>query len=351
MGQELIRRQIGNTILVVNSSLVGGTTGVGQVSERWLKPRFFVFILGGVLAQILAISVIMIFFNVGLRDMRNSGEASLIHDIFFCNAFLILLNLIPYRANVLGLRVPNDGLRLWKLPFMKQNEIQEILSTGKIMEAFELYEAKKYREAEQAHRECADIYPTILMPKVNISATLIKQLKLNEAIALLESQIGSYKKDPYENFLYENLAWAYFLKKGEEALRMANYYSAKAIELSPKQPNIRCTRGCILVEKGAVSEGIKLLRKIAKLSQPFNEWFNCPSAFIGLAHGYYRKGSQKKALQYVNKLEASYLQLDLDYQALFEHVVEKTDNFGRLMRYECVARRNKGLLPQTEELS
>jgi tetratricopeptide (TPR) repeat protein len=351
MGRELTRKQIGNTLIVVNSGFGGGMTGVGQVSERWLKPRFFIFVLGGVLAQSLAIVAIMLYFDVRLRDLWAFREVPFAHIFIYCNVILILVNLFPFRINMLGVRVPNDGLRIWKLPFMEPREVQEILSMGKIMEALELYEAKQYRETEKAFRECVHIYPATLIPKINLSAALIKQLKLDEATTLLELQKDCHEDDPYVSLLYNNLAWAYLLKKDEDSLRLADHYSARAIELSPKQPNILCTRGCVLIEHGEFKDGIKLIRKLANLRQPFDDRINSPAAFIGLAYGYYQRGNQKKALQYVNKLEASFIHLDLDYQVLFELVVEKTDNFGRPLVSEIIDNSEAGLVPQAEELS
>ncbi len=330
LGREIARKQFGETFFIITSGFGGGLTYIGHVSEQVLKLRFLIFVLGGVVAQGFAIALTMLIFNIQIHEVWPlSPPLSLAKIFIYSNLFLILLNLFPRKFTMFGIRIPSDGLRIVKLPFLKPHEIQEILSVGKIMEAYDLYEAKKYSEAEIEFRECVELYPVPLLPKVNISAVLIKQLKLDETVALLESLQDEYVHDPYVFLLYNNLAWAYLLQGNEEALQKADRYSYKAFQLNPKHPNVIGTRGCVCIETGEVEAGMRLLMSIVNLRKPLDEKTNNPVGFIYLAYAYYLKNDRERNLQYINKLKTSEITLDQDYRLLLEHIVQKTENFTK----------------------
>jgi tetratricopeptide (TPR) repeat protein len=329
-GREVMRTQIRGTVLIITNGFNGGYTNIGSVSQQALKFRFLFFVLGGIGIQGLAIVLTILLFDIRLYNPGSIPTFSTIASMFmYSNLFLILLNLFPRKFNLGGIKIPNDGLRLVKLPFLKPHDIQEILAAGKILEAHELYETKKFHEAELGFRECIERYPAPLLPKLNLSAALIKQLKFDETITFLESLRDTYDHDPYAFFLYNNLAWAHFLQCDEDALRKADGYSYRAFELNPKHRHIIGTRGCVLIERGAVDEGIALLMKNVHLRKLLDEKTNNPVNFMYLAYGYYLKGDMKRALQYINKLETSGVSLDQDYHLLFEHIIKKTGNFTR----------------------
>ena len=129
-------------------------TQIGTVSKDFLKLRYFVYVFGGVAAQIVAILLTAIAFHIQTNTFASS--------FIYSNVLLILVNLIPRNFQVLGLEMPTDGMQLLRIPFFKPHEVQEILAAGKILEAVEFMEQKEYHKAEILLQEFAAIYPDFI---------------------------------------------------------------------------------------------------------------------------------------------------------------------------------------------
>ena len=330
-GREIIRTQVGETSFIVTSGLGGGVTYMGQVSDQWLKFRFLLFVLGGVIAQMVAIGITMVFADISIQAIWSiRSPLSLAKVFIYSNLFLIVANLLPRHFMLFGIKIPNDGLRIAKLPFLSGYEIQEILSAGKIMEAYEAFERKQFNDAEIGFRECIEQYPVPLLSKINLSAALIKQRKFSDAMTLLTSLQDEYEHDPYACLLYNNLAWVHLLLGDNEALQKADAYSLKASTLNPKHPYVIGTRGCTLIEKGDIEAGEQLLLPHVNLKKPFGERVNHPIWFAYLTYAAYRNNSYEKARKYLEKLQGLETPLDPDERLLFERLVERTDNFEKL---------------------
>ena len=328
-GRELIKRDIAGALLVITSGFSGGFTNIGSVSGRFFKARFAFFVLGGVFAEGLAIALTMALFKVRLFEFPTINTLSVAHVFVYSNLFSIALNLLPRKLTILGMPIQNDGLRITKLPFLKESGLQEIIAAGEVMEAYELFEAKQFCKAEIGFKECIDHYPSLLIPKINLSAVYLKQSRFDEAIAFLETCIEEYAHDEYSFLLYNNLAWVYLIRNEGQDLQKADQYSEKAFEENDKIPCIINTRGCVLLEKGDIDNGITLLAKTVNINRAVDEKTNTPASFIALAYGYYINNKIQEALKYIKKVESDNKNLDADDQVFFDHVISKTENFNR----------------------
>jgi tetratricopeptide (TPR) repeat protein len=329
-GREILRIRIGKILFILTNNISGGVTHWGRVPNKFLKPKFAFLILGGVLAQFIAVTICWNLFNVSIYNIINLDYITLPGVFIFSNIFLIVVNLIPIKTNFLGIKLPTDGLQLLKLPFWTISDIQNILSAGKIMDAYELYEAKKYPEAETLFRECVDTYPDMILPRINVAASLIKQGKVKECITFLEKSLTIAEKDPLLFFLYNNLAWAHLISYTSGGLRKADDYSGRAYLLNNKHPNVLGTRACVLIEKGAIDDGITLLKKAVKLRDPIDDKMNDPVGFIYLAYGFYLKEKYVKARYCLDKVRKYEKELDPDYLVVYERILQRTDNFSCL---------------------
>jgi hypothetical protein len=249
------------------------------------------------------------------------------HLFIYSNFLLIAANLLPIRFNYMGIKLPTDGMQLLKLPFWKKQDIQNVLSAGKIMEAYEQYESKNYPQAERLFGSCVNAYPEVILPRINLVATLIKQGKVQECIQILEPLVVSFQKDSLLFFLYNNLAWAYLISYSTETLNKADEYSSQAYLLNSKHRNVLGTRGCVLIEKGAVEDGIMLLKKVVNFREPIDDRLNDPVGFLYLAYGFYLLHQEKNLSQCLKKLETYHQPLDIDFEIVKEHILEKTHHF------------------------
>lgn len=328
-GQEMVRFRLGRAIVIINWSLSGGVTHWGNVPKTQLRSRFALLSLGGILAQALAVLGCWFFLRVSTRDLLTFTGVSYPHLFIYSNVLLMGANLLPWKFNYMGIKLPTDGLQLLKLPFWKEKDIQNILSAGKIMDAYEQYEAKNYLEAECLFKECMIAYPETILPKINVAAALIKQGKVRDCIELLERQVQSYHSDQLLFFLCNNLAWAYLISYTEDGLRKADEYSSQAYLLNSKHRNVLGTRACVLIEQGKVADGLILLKKVVNLRAPVDDKLNDPVGFIYLAYGYYLQENHSEVGRCIEKLEKYSQTLDPDYIIAYQHVIKKTNQFER----------------------
>ncbi|BAT55499.1 hypothetical protein NOS3756_44860 [Nostoc sp. NIES-3756] len=333
-GHNIFKYKFHETTLVVNQGLQGGLTHPGTFSPNFLRLRYFFFILGGVGLQAIAMGLVMaitsVIESIYPQVLSNSFLLSSIVDSFlFSNFILIVINLLPFKANMMGVPMPTDGLRLLTIFFMNQQKIQEILLSGKVLEGLEYIEEKKFSQAELVFRECIASNSTYLVPKVNLSVALIRQQKLDEAIALLTSLITELEKNPLQLFIFNNLAWIYFLKgfNQSELLNLANEYSEKAIKISNQSAYVIGTRACVLIEIGEVDEGIKLLRGRINPNRAVNETTNSAIGFLYLAYAYYLKSDENQSQKYWQKIINNEDLKSSEYKLVLDHVLEKTNQF------------------------
>jgi tetratricopeptide (TPR) repeat protein len=326
-GRELMRFRIGQAVMIINWSLSGGVTHWGKVPNNKLKPRFGLLILGGILAQALAVLICWTILQVSIQELVTFSNVSYPHMFIYSNVLLMGVNLLPWKFNYMGIKLPTDGLQLLKLPFWKENDIQNILSAGKIMDGYEQYEGKNYPEAERLFRECMVAYPDTILPKINVAAALIKQGKVKDCIELLEEDIQSYRKDQLLFFLYNNLAWAYLISYTKADLCKADQYSSQAYLLNSKHRNVLGTRACVLIEQGNVADGLILLMKVVNFAAPVDDKLNDPVGFIYLAYGYYLQNNHSKVRRCIEKLEKYSQALDPDFRIAYQHVAKNTNLF------------------------
>jgi len=329
VGRELIRFRTGQSVFIINWGLSGGVTHWGKVPKKQLRLRFALLSIGGILAQTVVVLCCMIFLNVSIWDLVTFSNFSYSHLFIYSNVLLMGANLLPWKFDYMGIKLPTDGLQLLQLPFWKEQDIQNILSAGKIMEAYEQYEAKNYPEAERLFRECMIVYRETILPKINVAAALIKQGKVQDCIELLERQVDSYQKDPLLFFLYNNLAWAYLISYSVNSLQMADKYSSQAYLLNSRHRNVLGTRACVLIEQGNIDDGIILLKKVVNFGAPVDDKLNDPVGFIYLAYAYYLQENHDEARRCIEKLGKYSQALDPDFMIAYKHIVQKTNLFGR----------------------
>jgi tetratricopeptide (TPR) repeat protein len=294
-----------------------------EIKGRLLRLRFSFFVMGGIIIQasLILVCITIRRFEPGAFHVSQSFDLS--YPFIISNLLSICSSLIPTNFRSCGIKIPNDGLRIYRILFLSD---KEFLASGLINEAHEYYEKKGYDKATDIYRRCIEIFPTIVIPKINLSSTLIKSLEFDEAKMSLLTLNEEKRVTEYNFLINNNLAWLSLLQNDQASLIEADKFSKMAYDLNPDVPSVRGTRGCSLIEIGQIDEGINLLKKNVHLNKPIEKEINNPVGFFFIAYAYYMKGEKDKARQYLKKLEG-FENLDADYKYLFDIVKTKTGNF------------------------
>ncbi|MFN6470021.1 MAG: site-2 protease family protein [Nostoc sp. SerVER01] len=331
-GHNIFKYKFNETTLLINQGLQGGLTYPGIFSPNFLRLRYFFFTLGGVGLQVMAMALVIVIISAiksiyPLAFNNASLFLTIVNIFLFSNFILIFFNLLPFKVNMMGVSIPNDGLQLLTIFFINQQKIQEILLSGKIIEGMEYLEENDFQKAELIFRECLVNNSTSLIPKINLSVALIRQQKIDEAIILLSKLITESDKNPMQLFIFNNLAWSYLIKglNQREFLNLADNYSAQAIKISNQHIYVVGTRACVLIELGKLDEGINLLKGHISLNQAINEATNPALGFLYLAYAYYLKGNRQQSQKYWQKINNNEDLKSSEHRLVFDHILEKTN--------------------------
>jgi tetratricopeptide (TPR) repeat protein len=260
-------------------------------------------------------------------DFFNSYNVNISASFIVANLFSIILTIIPMKVSFQGIKIPNDGLSILRIPFMKQKEINVILSAGKIMEAYELYEARKYSDAQLAFEKCMNEFPDSIVAHIDYSATLIKQLKLKEAEKKIVDIKDNKHDKNYDLIIYNNLAWIKLLTFTEESLKEADTFSKKAYEINSDTYYVKGTRGSTLIALEKYDEGIKILNKGIKANKPIDRETNSIVHFYMLAFAYLKKNDKNKTIKFLEVINNNFDKMDDDDKYLFDLLKNSSNDF------------------------
>jgi len=114
VGPLLLRLRIGETWFELRLVAAAGFVSIYPLSIV-RKFRQALFLLGGVLANALVLAVVAALGLVGAFPAWLAEWGDLIGPIVFMQAYMIMVNLIPFMVQVQGARLPSDGLQLLQL--------------------------------------------------------------------------------------------------------------------------------------------------------------------------------------------------------------------------------------------
>jgi len=322
-GKELSRKTLFGIPLVITNNFVGGFTIMGSIERKLLKLRFAFFIAGGVLLQSLLIASCAVLLGTKDWTYLYANGTSVTTMFVISNLLLIATNLFPRHINVCGIRMPNDGLRLLKAPFLKEQDIHELLFADRIFKANELFAKKEYRAAATAYEKCIEECPSLPILRLNLSVALLKLFNLEKAETMLLQLSREAGIDKVSCLIYNNLAWINLLYYTDEAIEKADDFSKKAFELNSKVNAIIGTRGSVLIALGRFNEGIELLSRITNIRKEIDTRTNNATNFIFLAYGYFMTNKGDEGCKYLNRAESYYVQMDADEKHFFELIINR----------------------------
>jgi tetratricopeptide (TPR) repeat protein len=302
---------------------------MSHIEGGLLRIRIIVYSAGGILFQTLLILICVMIRRLEPGVFYLSRGFDLSNSFIISNIFLISISLLPMRTWFRGIRIPNDGLNIIRTLLMNNAGIREVEASGIMNEGYEYLEKKEYEKAADVYTKCIEQYPAFTIPRINLSAVLIRSLKLEEAKKILDVLIAEKHDEQYDFLIYNNLAWLLLLQNDRASLVEAEKYSRMAYDLNPDVSYVRNTRGCVLIEAGQIDEGVKLLKKNVYLNKPIDEEKNNLAGIFSMGYAYYMKGEKDKARNYLTHLEG-YDKLDKDDKYIFDLIKTRTGNFGEV---------------------
>ncbi|MCS1408663.1 MAG: hypothetical protein M2R45_01839 [Verrucomicrobia subdivision 3 bacterium] len=179
------------------------------------------------------------------------------------NFLVIFTNLWPRRiSSSLGV-VSSDGRQLLETPFLKRENIHELLAARFAMEASVSSEQGKIREAMSPVEEGLTLFSENFYLQNWHGNLLLQTSQFRKAQDLVASMLENYPPE-FEGLLLNNLAYAYAnLPIDTSASRRdADQISQEAISKLGWNPAAKGTRGAVLTALGDPEKAIPLLPRL-----------------------------------------------------------------------------------------
>jgi tetratricopeptide (TPR) repeat protein len=321
-GHELFRAKLFNVTIVINSTFLGGHAYASFGQPGSLKLRYGAFILGGILLNVTFAFFMYAFFEMAFIDRARKVVIAVPYAIFLTNAVMVL-NLIPYYATIMGMKVPTDGLALLKLPFTKLGEIEKRIDINLLLDGHEFMEKKDYESAWNVFNEYLKKYPDAKILSMNISLILLKTGRteegLNECLKLL-NHLEDQQIKRFTGLIYNQIAWICLVLND---ISQADHYSALAIKAIPNENYIRGTRGSVLIENGSINEGMTLLFHNMDFKFVNNATL---SSAIYLMLAYHIRGDVAERNKYLQFIRTNDDRLDKDERILYERNLKQIES-------------------------
>lgn len=235
--------------------------------------------------------------------------------ILLANLITGMSALIPRYSNYQGLRLYSDGLSLLRIPFHKKSKLLELSSANELLDAFELFESRKYEESIKVYETFKKKNKGSKVVNLNLSLAYMKVGNFKKAIELMEELLPLIEDNSFKSFkaiIYNVIAWEYLLVN---RFNEADRYSELAYKIAPKDLNIIGTRASVLIEKGKFKEGKNLLINDIDFNFPNCQTLSA-SIYVGLA--LHNLNEHKEAKRYMNFVENNLNLLDIDEFTLYE---------------------------------
>jgi tetratricopeptide (TPR) repeat protein len=301
-GKRLGGFQVGRCAFEVRRIPVGGATYVAHSNESLIRTKAFLVSLAGPLLHVLLAYASWIF-------LRHADEFESVPDwllwltIVFglANVFAIVINLWPRHISSPFGDVANDGMSLLTIPFAPMSEIEAYHLGYFQYEVLSRLRSKDQNGALECCRSGLERFPGNFNLLYLQGYLLLVQERLDEARRIFDD-LRTHPELTPENraLLLNHIAWTALISWSPDALKQADDFSRQALAALPWLPEVKGTRGSVLVVAGDVEPGIELLREaFAENVDPDSRALN--AAFLAL--GSARLGEFDAARESLRKAE------------------------------------------------
>jgi tetratricopeptide (TPR) repeat protein len=180
--------------------------------------------------------------------------------LLFVNATMLVWSLWPRERKSQYGKLPSDGLGLWRAWRRPQSEIAAIPWNYYYMESQEMRCARDYLQAQKWIEEGLERFPGNFYLEM-LAASILFHLKDYAEARKSYFRLLERFSEPEElrYTFFNNIACVDLQLRHPELLEEADNYSRTALEKIPWNIFFKETRGSVLVERGALDEGTKLL--------------------------------------------------------------------------------------------
>lgn len=241
-----------------------GLLQFGFRSRQALRLRYVLTILAGPLVNVAMIVAASPW--VAPRGPRYPSSPTLMYVAFVfvtCNLLILAVNLWPRRiATDIG-TIPNDGLALLTVPFLKTPAIEDMLTGYYAYEGVACRRQDRHAEARHWYERGLELYPSDATLLNNLGVAHIDAGHLSSARDYFLRLLGNPDLNlPLRGLILANLAWGDFLSERQDLLDGAVIFSDEAFRLLPWLPTAQITRAGLLIQQGRPADALPLLRKV-----------------------------------------------------------------------------------------
>lgn len=316
-GHKVAETKFKGVKIILNSNFNSGLAYAAFDNLNLIRLKLLCYTSGGFLTNFFVAAVLLLVFDFSTEASNGIQLSSAIVISNLITGFSVL---IPHYSSYQGLRLSSDGLSLLRIPFRKESELIELSSVNELLDAFDLFESKKYEEAITIYENFQRKAVESKAANFNLSIVHMKLGNFEKAIELMEELLPLVEEEPFKSFrtyIYNGIAWEYLLVN---KLSEADMYSELAYKIDPNTEHIRGTRASVLIESGKYDEGKNLLINDIDFNFP-NSQTLAASIYVGLA--FHELNEPKKAETYVNFVEDNLELLDIDERTLYDRSKEK----------------------------
>jgi tetratricopeptide (TPR) repeat protein len=218
---------------------------------------------------------------------------------FYANLWVLAANLLPYSfTHPLG-RFPTDGKQILCLPFMKPEAAAQAHASYFAAEAAEHHNQGNFQEAFQWFERGLALYPKDPALLVGRGLQLLDSGEFHAARDTFHRLLDQSSLHPaFRPVLMNNIAEANIMAGDPSLLEEADHFSKEAIAALGNMPQVKGTRGAVLVELGRWDEAIPLLQQAMQENETAaNKAEN--ACWIAIAEA--RRGNRTQAENYLEQ--------------------------------------------------
>ena len=321
VGRELWTGRVGEVTLVLKTGF-GGIVHLARVTPNLLKLRYFIFVAGGIVANVTA--AIYIWFNKGFSLSGALSQPLTPAILILANAFSAIVALVPKLPFTKSV-MPSDGWQLENIHRMGMSTVSDLLSLACRLEARELLEQRCYEQALDKYEQCLKEYPLSTSTYIGLSRCLSTTMRLDEALEVLYKTEHDYGNLTDMAVIKNNMAWIFLLRGDTQSMDLAMTLADQAVKQIPHK-SYEQTRACILIETGKTGEGLGILLRQVDQRRLSDKDANPPSTLLYVALAHFTEGRSREGHKYLEIVDGYAHLLDPDDNHLRERITDRISN-------------------------
>lgn len=266
LGRTLKQFRFAGLNFEINLSLGGGVTWIAPKETKWARLKYFLVISAGPIVHLLLLAAVLFgqSWTGSLDDWQR--EPTPLATLAAANLLMLGVALLPYKHLVtcgqFAVWLPSDGLAMLTAPFLSERTIRQWHAYYFAFEAADHWLQGDYRAAKQWNERGLEFYPDDLNNRMGLGLALCF---LHDLRGGRDQWILVLNRTDLPNeirlLMLNNIAWNDLMLGDASLLDEADRFSREAVAGAPTQPPYLGTRGSVLIERGDLDEGLRLVEQ------------------------------------------------------------------------------------------